>query len=70
LRLGHWQLNFLTKEQEAFAQNFSKVINEANIIPIMEEMQLAAAQIEQNANAKIVFFDMILVLNRLLKTKK
>lgn len=70
LRLGHQQLNFLTKEQEAFAQNFSKVINEANIIPIMEEMQLAAAQIEQNSNAKIVFFDMILVLNRLLKTKK
>src|SRR5574344_352477 len=69
LLLRQPQLNFMNDEQAAFAQNFSKIINEANIVPIVEEFQLAAAQIEQNANAKIVLFDTILVLNRLLKIK-
>lgn len=67
LRLGSPDLNFMNQEQAAFAANFSKVIKESNIVPITEEIELAEAQIEQNANAKIVFFDMILVLNRLLK---
>ena len=47
----------LSKEEDEFCQKFSRFINEKNIIPIMEETELAQRDIVQNVNARMVFFD-------------
>ena len=52
------QLNYMTREEENFSRNFSPYINEANVIEISGLMNRAIRDIGQNANAKIVFFDM------------
>jgi DNA polymerase-3 subunit delta' len=53
-------LNYMTSEEEAFANNFARFINENNILPISDLANLALRDIGQNANAKIVFFDFAL----------
>ena len=62
------ELNFMTSEEEAFAKNFAKFINEANVMELTELLQKNIRDIGQNANAKIVFFEMtlqiIISLNR------
>jgi DNA polymerase-3 subunit delta' len=50
----------MTSEEEAFANNFARFINENNILPISDLANLALRDIGQNANAKIVFFDFAL----------
>lgn len=66
------QLNYMSQEEEAFAKNFAKFVNEANVIEISELFQKARREIAQNGNAKIIFFDvalqMIVLLIRKLKT--
>ena len=61
-------LNYMTSEEEHFAQNFARFINERNVVEMGELLQLAHRNIGQNANAKIVFFDlamkMIILLRR------
>lgn len=61
-------LNYMTSEEEHFAQNFARFINERNVVEMGELLQLAYRNIGQNANAKIVFFDlamkMIILLRR------
>ena len=61
-------LNYMTAEEEHFAQNFARFINERNVVEMGELLQLAHRNIGQNANAKIVFFDlamkMIILLRR------
>lgn len=61
-------LNYMTSEEEYFAQNFARFINERNVVEMGELLQLAYRNIGQNANAKIVFFDlamkMIILLRR------
>ena len=52
------RLNYMTREEENFSRNFSPYINEANVIEITALMNRAIRDIGQNANAKIVFFDM------------
>ena len=54
------ELNYMTQDEENFSNNFSRFINEANIIEIYELLALAQRDIGQNANAKIVFFDLAL----------
>lgn len=56
------ELNFMNEEEKQFSTNFSPFINENNVYQIMEELNLAQQHIEQNANAKIVFFDFALKL--------
>ena len=51
-------LVYMTQEEEGFAKNFARFINEANILPITDLINKAIRDIGQNANAKIVFFDM------------
>lgn len=51
-------LTYMTQDEENFARNFARFINEANVIEISELMNRAIRDIGQNANAKIVFFDM------------
>ena len=54
------ELVYMTLEEENFAKNFARFINEANIIDIFQLFDECKAMIHQNANAKIVFFDMVL----------
>lgn len=54
------QLNYMTVEEENFARNFARFVNERNVIAISDRLQLAIRDIGQNANAKIVFFDLAL----------
>ncbi len=54
------ELNYMTQGEEDFAKNFARFINEDNIIPISEMADKAMRDIGQNANAKIVFFDIAL----------
>ena len=56
------ELSYQTAEEEAFSRNFARFINETNVIEINELFQETANDIHQNANAKIVFFDMALKL--------
>jgi len=61
-------LNYMTAEEERFASRFAPFINEANVIDIAELIERARRDIAQNANGKIVFFDLslqiIILLNR------
>ena len=59
----------MTQREEDFAKNFARFINEANILPISELVDRAIRDIGQNANAKIVFFDMALKMIVLLIQK-
>lgn len=51
-------LNYQTSEESSFSRNFARFINESNVIEINELLQRAYRDIGQNANAKIVFFDL------------
>ena len=55
-RIG--ELNYMTQDEENFARNFARFVNEANVIELSELMSRAIRDIGQNANPKIVFFDM------------
>ena len=63
------ELNYMTSDEEAFASNFARFINEKNILPISDMANLAIRDIGQNANAKIVFFDLALQMIVLLLQK-
>ena len=54
------ELTYMTVEEEGFAKNFARFINEGNVVELSELFTLAIRDIGQNANAKIVFFDMVL----------
>jgi len=60
-------LNYLAPFENDFSSKFSPFINEANVIGIMGELALAERHIEQNVQAKIVFYDLALKLIMLLK---
>ena len=63
------ELVYMTQEEENFAQNFARFINEANIIDISDLFEESKQFIAQNANPKIVFFDMALKIIVLLIRK-
>lgn len=54
------ELSYMTLEEENFARNFARFINEANIIDISNLFEESKRFIAQNANPKIVFFDLAL----------
>lgn len=54
------QLCYMTKEEEDFARNFARFINERNVLPMQQRLQRMMRDIGQNANGKIQFFDMTL----------
>ena len=60
---------YMTQEEENFARNFARFVNEANILPIYDLANRAIRDIGQNANAKIVFFDFTLQIIVLLLRK-
>lgn len=63
------ELCYMTQREEGFAQNFARFINEANVIPISDLVTRAIRDIGQNANGKIVFFDLALQMIVLLIQK-
>jgi DNA polymerase-3 subunit delta' len=63
------ELNYMTQQEEDFAKNFARFVNEANVLPIYDLANLAIRDIGQNANAKIVFFDFALKMIVLLIQK-
>ncbi|MDR0962596.1 MAG: DNA polymerase III subunit delta [Mediterranea sp.] len=62
------QMNYLTVQEENFSTRFAPFINERNVMEMMHELSEAQAHIEQNVNAKMVFFDFALKMIVLLKT--
>lgn len=54
------ELIYMTKDEEAFAKNFARFINERNVLPMQQRLQKMMRDIGQNANGKIQFFDMAL----------
>jgi len=60
-------LNYQTTYEADFSQKFSPFINERNVEDLMAEFALAERHIEQNVNAKMVFFDLVLKIIMLLK---
>ena len=63
------ELVYMTQDEENFARNFSRFINEANILPLYDLTNVAIRDIGQNANSKIVFFDYALKMIVLLIQK-
>ena len=54
------QLVYMSEEEEQFATKFARFINEDNVLSIMDELDTACRDVEQNVNSKMVFFDMAL----------
>lgn len=54
------ELCYMTADEEAFAKKFSPFVNEANVIDMYELITKAQRDIGQNANSKMVFFDLAL----------
>jgi len=65
--LRHPELVYLNQEEANFGVRFAPFINERNIIDFSDELALAERHIEQNVNAKMVFFDLCLKITMLLK---
>ena len=63
------ELVYMTQREEDFAKNFARFVNEKNILPISDLANLAIRDIGQNANGKIVFFDLALQMIVLLLQK-
>ena len=53
-------MNYMGREETQFATRFSPFVSEKNVIGITNELALAGRHIEQNVNAKFVFFDLAL----------
>ena len=62
-------LNFMNEEEQNFSKRFAPYINEKNVMGIMDELSEAQRHIEQNVNARMVFFDFSLKMIVLLAQK-
>ena len=54
------EMNYMSQPERTFSVRFSPFVNERNVFGIVEELSEAQRHIEQNVNAKMVFFDMSL----------
>lgn len=61
------RLNALTPDEEAFGANFSRFVNERNVVKLVGLFDEAIADIAANANAKIVMFDVAMKICILIK---
>jgi len=57
-------------KEQSFISKFSPFINENNSVIIIEKMEKAIREINRNANAKILFFELSLQIINLLKVKR
>lgn len=61
------ELVYMTQEEEDFAKNFARFINESNVMGLSELFTKIIRDIGQNANPRIVFYDMALKVIVLLR---
>jgi len=61
------ELISLRNEEHSFLEKFAKFINNQNITELQEEFNLAHYHLERNANAKILFTDLVIKLTKLIK---
>lgn len=61
------EINYMNADEANFTIRFAPFVNEKNIFGIMDELSEAQRHIEQNVNAKMVFFDLALKMIMLLK---
>lgn len=62
------ELTYMTQQEEAFCKKFARFVHEGNILGFQELYQKALRDISQNANAKMVFFDITMQVAVLLHT--
>ena len=62
-------ITFLNEKERHFSSRFAPFVNERNVIGIMNELSEAQRHIEQNVNARMVFFDFSLKMIVLLVQK-
>ena len=60
-------INYQTAAEREFAVRFAPFINDSNVEKLSAQLDLAQRQIEQNGNARIMFFDLCLQLIVLIK---
>lgn len=63
------QMSYMNLEEQNFTSRFAPFVNEGNAMGIMQELSEAQIHIEQNVNAKMVFFDLALKMIVLLLKK-
>lgn len=61
------EMNYMSLPEQNFATRFAPFINERNVMGLMDELSEAQVHIEQNVNARMVFFDFSLKMIVLLK---
>lgn len=64
------ELNYQIAGERDFSSKFAPFIHAGNVEEIMLELERAERQIEQNGNAKIIFFDLCLQMIVLIKKQK
>lgn len=62
-------LKSMTPAEEKFVEKFGPFINEANVEEMSRETNRAREDISRNANQKIVWFDFMLEITKLIRTK-
>ena len=60
-------LNYLNQSEEQFSTRFAPFINAANVERMIAEIERADADIQGNANGKIVLFDFAIKITLLIK---
>ena len=65
--LNQPDLNYQMEAEREFSMKFAPFIHSGNVEAIMNQLDLAERQIEQNGNAKIIFFDLCLQMIILIK---
>ena len=68
--IGQADLNYQMEDERNFSVKFAPFIHDGNVEAIMNQLDLAERQIEQNGNAKIIFFDLCLQMIVLIKKPK
>jgi DNA polymerase III subunit delta' len=61
------ELIYMTRNENDFAVKFHQYLNGSNVIPIYNEMNQAYADIERNGYSKIILFDFVLKLTKLIR---
>ncbi len=67
MNLKNDEIIYMSDDERKFSEKFHPFINGRNILGITEEFNSASSDIERNANAKIVLFDMSLKIVKLIR---
>lgn len=66
LKLEEPELSYMSEDEMNFASRFSRFIHERNVVQMMEELELAEAQVQQNVNVRIILFHLFFIFYKLL----